>query len=199
MNTVSTAISSAKPSDLVFASQTNQLVTNSMKVAEYFGKQHRNVLAKLRSLECSGEFRSANFLAYHHKNEQNGEVYQAYQMTKDGFMFLVMGFTGKRAAEIKERYINAFNEMEKQLSGKAKELPAPQSSLPISTRIMIVIENGQPIDTRLIPDDAFIVTKNRLCALLNEPGLFSIEEMAQLAQCSSRRLAELAQAFARLN
>ena len=36
-------------------------------------------------------------------------------MTKDGFIFLVMDFTGKAAAQIKEAYINAFNWMAEQL------------------------------------------------------------------------------------
>lgn len=35
-----------------------------------------------------------------------------YYITRDGFMFLVMGFTGKTAAKWKEAYIKAFNEME---------------------------------------------------------------------------------------
>ncbi|EGD1134269.1 Rha family transcriptional regulator, partial [Escherichia coli] len=39
-----------------------------------------------------------------------------YQITRDGFAFLAMGFTGKRAAQFKEAYINAFNQMEKLLS-----------------------------------------------------------------------------------
>ncbi|WP_052702595.1 Rha family transcriptional regulator [Vibrio sp. S234-5] len=192
MNTVSTAIASAKPSDLVFASQTNQLVTNSMKVAEYFGKQHRNVLAKLRSLECSGEFRSANFLAYHHKNEQNGEVYQAYQMTKDGFMFLVMGFTGKRAAEIKERYINAFNEMEQKLANNQKKLPEPQTPVPSMTRVMLVIENGQTVEAKHIPNDAFVVSKSRIANLIAEPGIFTMQEMAQIAEAVNKKMVEIA-------
>jgi Rha family phage regulatory protein len=35
-----------------------------------------------------------------------------YQMTKDGFVLLVMGFTGKRALGFKVAYIEAFNAME---------------------------------------------------------------------------------------
>lgn len=35
-----------------------------------------------------------------------------YYMTRDGFTFLAMGFTGKVAAQFKENYINAFNQME---------------------------------------------------------------------------------------
>jgi len=35
-----------------------------------------------------------------------------YEMTRDGFSFLVMGFTGAKAAQFKEAYIEAFNRME---------------------------------------------------------------------------------------
>ena len=33
-------------------------------------------------------------------------------MTRDGFVFLVMGYRGKKAAQFKEAYIKRFNEME---------------------------------------------------------------------------------------
>ncbi|MFU7547971.1 Rha family transcriptional regulator, partial [Pseudomonas paraeruginosa] len=38
-----------------------------------------------------------------------------FRMTRDGFTFLCMGFTGKEAARWKEAYINAFNKMEQAL------------------------------------------------------------------------------------
>ncbi|PWI34826.1 hypothetical protein DI392_00660 [Vibrio albus] len=200
MNTVSTTITSAKSSDLVFTSKSNSLVTDSVLVSRYFGKRHDHVLRKIRELGCSNEFAERNFTLCHKNNDlQNGKLQPLYQMTKNGFIFLVMGFTGKRAAEIKERYIVAFDEMADQLNKKNRELPAPSQPLSYSTRVALTIENGHVVHSSPIPDDAFIVTKNRLCALLNEPSLFSIEEMAQLAQCSSQRLAEMAQAFARLN
>ncbi|MAD77587.1 MAG: hypothetical protein CML20_22935 [Rheinheimera sp.] len=96
------------PSDAVFA-QNDSLVTTSIKVAEAFGKQHRNVTAKIKSLDCSDDFLTANFLAV--KYEHKGNQYDLWNITKDGFMFLVMGFTGKKAAAIKEAYIRAFNDM----------------------------------------------------------------------------------------
>ena len=103
------------PSNAITATDT-KLVTTSLKIADAFGKQHRNVTAKIKSLDCSKAFRSANFSAHPYKNEQNGETYQIWNITKDGFMFLVMGFTGKKAAQIKEAYINAFNAMADKLS-----------------------------------------------------------------------------------
>ena len=45
-----------------------------------------------------------------------------YQMTKDGFVFLVMGFTGSKAAKFKEDYINAFNEMHDYINSEQKQL-----------------------------------------------------------------------------
>jgi hypothetical protein len=35
-----------------------------------------------------------------------------YELTKDGFFFFFMGFTGAKAAQFKEAYIEAFNKME---------------------------------------------------------------------------------------
>ena len=91
----------------------NQVITTSHKVADAFGKLHKNVLQKIEKLDCSAEFMSANFSA-HEEIIQAGAVQRAskyYEMTKDGFIFLVMGFTGKEAARIKESYINVFNQM----------------------------------------------------------------------------------------
>ncbi|MCU6804390.1 Rha family transcriptional regulator [Acinetobacter baumannii] len=91
----------------------NQVMTTSHKVAEVFGKRHTHILRKINELDCSPEFTSAHFWA-HEEIIQAGAVQRAskyYEMTKDGFIFLVMGFTGKEAARIKENYITVFNQM----------------------------------------------------------------------------------------
>ena len=82
-----------------------------------FGKEHRNVLRAIRSLECSEYFNALNFERVNY-NDAKGEKREMYNVTKDGFMFLVMGFTGKQAASIKEAYINAFNQMAEALQNK---------------------------------------------------------------------------------
>ena len=99
--------------DAVFI-QDQQVKTTSLKVAEIFAKQHKNVIQKIESLDCSPEFTSAHFCAHVQTIEiGNGATRESkyYEMTKDGFMFLVMGFTGAAAAKIKEAYINTFNQM----------------------------------------------------------------------------------------
>ena len=121
------SLTSFTPADIISLQQ-GQPVTTSLKVAEVFGKQHKNVLQKIESLECPPEFMSANFSA-HEEIIQAGAVKRAsknYEMTKDGFMLLVMGFTGKQAMATKIAFINAFNWMAEQL---ATQRPQPAISL----------------------------------------------------------------------
>ncbi|GDA05108.1 phage antirepressor Ant [Escherichia coli] len=96
-----------------------QAVTSSLAVADFFSKRHDDVLKKIRILDCSPEFCARNFaetLILVHQPNGGTRKLPCYHITRDGFAFLAMGFTGKRAARFKEAYINAFNQMEKQLS-----------------------------------------------------------------------------------
>lgn len=91
-----------------------QITTTSNQVAAHFGKRHDTVLRAIRSLECSAEYRLRNFAESSYRNEQ-GKEQPCYRLTRDGFVFLAMGFTGKEAAQWKEAYITAFNKMEQEL------------------------------------------------------------------------------------
>lgn len=190
-------ISSVKPSDLVFQSQTNQLVTNSFIVSKCFGKLHKNVIQKIESLECSSKFASANFSA-HTENIRAGAVnrdLKCYQMTKDGFMFLVMGFTGKKAAQIKEAYINAFNEMERQLT-KRTVLPSPANPIDhlnfMHQRWLVVVEKGKITHKRPFADDEIIMDRTRFIKYFNEPESHfnDIKQLIELSKAVNERLCQ---------
>lgn len=86
-------------------------LVSSRKVALDFGKRHDNVLQSISSLKCSERFRLLNFQESSYKNEQNKKQPECL-MTRDGFSILVMGFTGEKAMQFKEAYIDAFNKME---------------------------------------------------------------------------------------
>ncbi|WP_262390944.1 Rha family transcriptional regulator [Pantoea alfalfae] len=93
-------------------------VTTSIAVASFFNKQLKHVLAKIQSLKCSSGFTSANFSAQvQHVGICNGASRESkyYEITKNGFVFLVMGFTGKKTAAFKETYIAEFDRMEAEL------------------------------------------------------------------------------------
>lgn len=111
--------------DLVTINENHQPVTTSVKIAEVFGKEHRNVIrainniiGDLRNLEDSGRL---NFEQSSYINLQGKEQKQ-YIVTRDGFTLLAMGFTGKKALEFKIQYIAAFNAMEQALRS---QVPAP--------------------------------------------------------------------------
>lgn len=89
-------------------------VVSSRDIAARFGKEHKNVLRDINNMECSDEFRRLNFEPSSYTNKQN-KSQPEYLITKDGFTFLVMGFTGKEAAAFKEKYIAAFNYMAESL------------------------------------------------------------------------------------
>lgn len=98
----------------------DQVVTTSLKIAEVFEKRHCEVLRSIRNNECSAVFQERNFAFsfYLRKLPNNATKKEPmYYITRDGFTFLAMGFTGKIAARFKEAYINAFNEMENKLRG----------------------------------------------------------------------------------
>lgn len=86
-------------------------VTTSLRVAEIFGKRHDDVLKRIRNLDCGEEFNARNFADVEYLDPK-GEVRPAYELTRDGFTLLVMGFTGPKALAFKIAFIERFNAME---------------------------------------------------------------------------------------
>lgn len=99
---------------LVTVHADGRLTTTSLIIAQHFNKRHDNVLKAIRSAECSEQFNHLNFEEVSY-TDSKGEKRPSYCITRDGFMFLAMGFTGREAAIWKERFINAFNEMEEKI------------------------------------------------------------------------------------
>ncbi len=130
--------------DLVFKGQNDQVLTNSLLVAEKFGKEHSKVMRDIENLSCSNEFRAANFGVSSYISLQNKEL-PMYVMTKDGFSFLVMGYTGKKAGLFKEEYIKAFNTMERSL----KEIKTPQTYAEALRRLADEVEAKEQIQYQL--------------------------------------------------
>lgn len=92
----------------------HQAVTTSLIIAEKFKKNHRDVLRAIKDLGCSNDFTERNFALSEYK-DTTGRKLPMYYITRDGFMFLAMGFTGKEADLWKEKLIQLFNSMEQAL------------------------------------------------------------------------------------
>ena len=103
--------------ELVQIFNDSQVVVSSLDVAERFNKEHRNVLQAINGY--NKRFSRAEFSALfkeHYYTASNGKKNKMYYMNRDGFSFLVMGFTGEEAERWKLKYIKAFNKMEKALN-----------------------------------------------------------------------------------
>ena len=97
---------------------------NSLDLAKHFQKRHDHVLRDISSIlnrPNSGEiedFNRVNFNAIS-RRDSRGRSMPVFNLTRDGFALIAMGFTGERALLWKIRYINAFNEMEAELNRRA--------------------------------------------------------------------------------
>ncbi|MCR5564080.1 MAG: Rha family transcriptional regulator [Desulfovibrio sp.] len=73
-------------------------VTTSVRLAEVFEKNHRNVLRDIRALMagCDDDFNALNFELIEYVDAK-GRKKPAYAITHDAFSLLAMGFTGQKA------------------------------------------------------------------------------------------------------
>lgn len=87
--------------------------TNTLIIAEHFGKSHKDVLRALRELikDSEDDFNERNFAPVEYYDSK-GEKRPMYEITRDGFMLLSMGFTGTNATKLKIAFIEEFNRME---------------------------------------------------------------------------------------
>ena len=96
--------------------------TTSLEVAKFFSKRHDHVLRDIDTLLSQ--------LPENSLQPKFGEVFQEQEtplglkqirifvLYRDGFMLLVMGYTGKKALAVKLAYIEAFNRLEAELAAQ---------------------------------------------------------------------------------
>ena len=115
-----------EPQNLPVVSIVNgQPTTLSTDISNFFEKPHNDVLKAIRAiLSKLPEDRLGNFsqTVVTRTNPSGGAPIQsrAYRLTRDGFTFLAMGFTGEKAQAFKWAYIDAFNRMEEALRNPPK-------------------------------------------------------------------------------
>lgn len=114
-----------------------QVVTTSLKVAEIFKKEHRDVMEKIRNLTAENSAVKKMFVEDSYLNSRNQQQPMFY-MNRDGFTLLAMGFTGSKAMEFKLKYIEAFNKMEQIVR---QELPqTPEEKLALTMQVTLRLD-----------------------------------------------------------
>ena len=100
-----------------------ELVVTSRQVAEDFGKRHSEVLRAIEDkIEINAILRSSKYFIESTYIDKANRKSKEYLLTRDGFSFLVMGFTGAKADEWKLKYIEAFNKMEQAIKNPYSHL-----------------------------------------------------------------------------
>lgn len=174
-----------------------QPMASSYEIAQTFGKRHSDVLERIRTLDCSDVFRERNF-PLTEQSQKVGAVTRKIpccRMTFDGFVFLVGGFTGKKAAAFKEAYIARFNLMRDSLSQRnAPAAPADPASLLramlAGNRFLCHLDDMGRVSLREIPDSHLIINPERLPSYLADPYGPKPQWLPGIAEVAVRRLGE---------
>lgn len=102
-----------------------QPVVSSREIANNFKKNHKEVLRGIdNQIEVLGGAQNCAglFIESKYQHPQNKQWYKEYLLTRDGFSFAVMSFTGEKAAKWKLKYIEAFNKMEQYIKEQVPQL-----------------------------------------------------------------------------
>jgi Rha family phage regulatory protein len=89
-------------------------VTNTKDMADYFERQHKDVLRSVNLLITTEPSIERNFTPIEIEAEVGFGTRKvpAFEMDRDGFTLLAMGFTGPKALKFKIAYIEQFDAME---------------------------------------------------------------------------------------
>lgn len=149
--------------------ENGRAITTSIAIAEFFGKRHDNVIQKIKTLECSEKFNTLNFKDVTYTDAKS-EKRPMYQITKNGFVFLVMGFTGKKSAAFKEAYIAEFDRMQADL--RQNNTPPADKIIPGDRRTLVVHFDkfGNVEFTETVPDGAMVCTLDTFRLYLEKQG-----------------------------
>lgn len=100
--------------NVAFEVVNERVFINSLELSKVFEKDHRNILRTINNL-LDDDFTKLNF-ALSEYTDSTGRKLPCYNLTRDGFSLLVMGFTGQKAYKWKIEFIKAFNLMEAELN-----------------------------------------------------------------------------------
>ena len=158
----------------------NQAVTTSLILAEVFGKQHKHVIEAIEKKISTAEnsallktmFVEGGYTA------SNGKKNKMYYLNRDGFTFIAMGFTGRKADEFKLKYIEAFNRMEQALKEQqATPFKLPQNYHEALLQLAEQVEINEANQPKVDYYDEFLSNKGLITTTLiaKQYGMSAVE------------------------
>lgn len=111
--------------EVVYKSNKGTPVTDSLKVAQVFGKLHKNVMKSIRGLAQNLADRTWFYETTY--QDAQGKTQPMFVMNRDGFSLLAMGLTGAKALQFKVGFIEQFNQMEIMVKEVVQRPAIPQT------------------------------------------------------------------------
>lgn len=136
--------------ELVFKNEYGYLVTDTLKIAEIFGKRHDNVMIGVRKqvdkLIEAGEkdFTDLNFEVSDYI-DSTGRNLMKYNMTENGFTLIAMSYNTIEAMKFKVMFINEFKRMKEHIISLENK---PKSRLELAKENVMLIEEIEAMESR---------------------------------------------------
>ncbi len=137
---------------LVFI-QNNQPITDSLTVAEVFGKDHRNVVRDVENqidkLIAAGEkeWGALNFEQTHYQHPQNKQWYTKYNLTEDAFTLVAMSYVTPEAMKFKVKFIQEFKRMREELEKRNQTYKLPGNYKEALLQLVEQVERNEQLET----------------------------------------------------
>ena len=88
-----------------------KIIANSLAIAQYFGKRPSEVNKRIRSLNKKGLCKIAP--SYYLNQQEKKQIY--YELSRDEYFLIALGFTGNKAEQLKTNIIKLINQLEAEL------------------------------------------------------------------------------------
>ena len=175
-------------SEVVYKTNRGTPVTDSVKVARVFEKQHKNVMKSIRNILGSAKnLAHQNWFAETTYTDAQGKRRPMFLMNRDGFSLLTMSLTGEKAMAFKVAFIEQFNRMEASIKQVAPSA-IPQTfaqALRLAAEQAETIEAQQKQLEEQAPKVAFAT------AIINSPSSCGIDELAKLLKQNGVDMGEI--------
>lgn len=186
-------IINAERSPVVFVRE-GETFANSRDVSAYFGKNHRDVMRAIDALiEQEQDLGVRNFAQGVYRLPETGpQEHRCFDMDRDGFTLLAMGFTGSKALKWKMAYIEAFNAMEAECRRIAQSGPAIDLNDPAQLRGLLLnySAKAEKLEKRV---QELLPSQEALDRISKADGSLNITEAAKALQVRPKDLFEYLQ------
>ena len=203
---MSTSLAIETPPQPVGFEREGEVFASSRDVAAFFGKNHRDVTRAIDNLieqepalvrdplqdAAPGNAGVSDRLpifaqTVHERENPSGGApipSRAFDMTRDGFTLLAMGFTGAKALKWKLRYIAAFNALEHDLRNRSSAIDL---SDPAQLRALLLSynEKNEQLQEKV---QALLPAQEKLDRIAQADGSFCITNAAKLLQMRPKDL-----------